>query len=505
MLLFNIIARAISFVLGIILAKNFLPENTDIYLYLWSLINVVLVIVMQLNLMVVGPAYIRLAEAGEEKEAADLNSTFLNIYLVPILLFTLVTFLFPIFSYQVMSGFSGPQLIPFRQVLQFSGIWLALVIINSFIGNIFLSRKYFVVYILGQVIAASVTLILILILKNTAGINSFFIGQVAGNICCLLFYSWHLRGKLKLRLRFLHFRLPVKIVRELGAVLLVSVPTLIINFLLVFYLSHFITGRLSAFNYGSALANLPDAIFLSQFISVFGVRFSEIGAQQEEGVLFNTFRHFGNHLFFFMCGIAVIVSLASPVIVQMVYGKGSLGPDIFNSAALTLTLLAAALPFKALDTLNNRLFASIQALSSLVKYTFPIKILNIGLLMVFVKLYGFYGLLAHQIVMPVVMVTVQIFLLGKYFPAQKIKAYFGQVIFITVAGLVVYTGSRYLLSYLFIHIPPLLQLVLVCLLITLLAVIFERMFKLTTFNKIVFSKITGFLQRRKKSAHPAQE
>lgn len=498
MLLFNGIARGISFILGIILAKSFLPADTDVYLYVWNLINVVMMIVATINLLVVGPAYIRLSESGEDKNANKLNNAFLNIYIAPLVILSLPLFFFPVYSYQLISGFNENQLLPFAKMLSFTGIWLLLVIINNFIGNIFLSKRYFVVYILGQVVAAVVTLLFILLFKSKSGIESFFVGQMAGNLICLAFYFVFLKAKTNQQFRLFVFKLPRKVTRELGAVLLISVPTMAINFLLVFFLSHYDTGQLSAYNYGSALANLPDVILLSQFISVFGVRFSEIGAQKQDNLLFDTFRNFGNHLFFFMTGVAIVLSLTSLIIIQIVYGRESLGESIFNSSALTLALLAAALPFKALDALNNRLFASIQALSSLLKYTLPVKLFNIGLLILFARMFGFKGILIHQLLVPAIMVFTQMLLLGKFFPARKIVNYFKQVSFLLIAGLAVYASCRYLIANLLFDFHPALQLVLVCILVIAIGFVFERLFKLTRFNEMISSRVFELLNKKKR-------
>lgn len=496
MLLFNGIARGISFILGIILAKNFLPQETDIYLYVWGIINVVIMIVSSVNLMVVGPAYILLSETGETDKAIKLCSAFMNIYMAPLVLFSALTLLLPFFTYGVLSGFTHDQLKPYGEMLRFSGIWMLLVVLNLFLGNLFMSRKFFVIYILGQVVAAMITLGVILLFKNKIGIDSFFIGQLAGNVACFLFYIFFIRSRLLIRLRLFYFSIPNKIVREMGAVLIISVPTMVINFLLVYYLSHYEIGQLSAYNYGSALSNLPDVIFLSQLVSVFGVRFAEIVARRENDALFNTFRYYGNHLFFFMCGVAIIVSLASPAIIQTIYGKEDLGKSIFDSAVLSLSLLAASLPFKALDVMNNRLFASIQALSSLVKYTLPVKIFNIGLMVFMERFYGFNGLLIHQVLMPIIMALVQIFLLGKYFPSHKIRSYFSQVFLLLVSGILVYAGIRYLSGSLLETMNPYLEMFVVCIVVIVMGWTVEKIFHLTSFHRLLLNKATAMLKRK---------
>lgn len=496
MLLFNGIAKGISFILGIILAKNFLPQETDIYLYVWGIINVVMMIVSSVNLMVVGPAYILLSETDTSDKAAKLCSALMNIYMLPLVLFSIVTLALPFFTYGALSGFTHDQLFPYGGMLRFSGIWMLLVVLNLFLGNLFMSRKFFVVYILGQVIAAVITLAVILLFKNKIGINSFFIGQLAGNITCLLFYLFFISSKLQIKLKPFYFYIPPKIIREVGAVLIISVPTMVINFLLVYYLSHYEIGQLSAYNYGSALSNLPDVIFLSQLVSVFGVRFAEIMARRENDALFDTFRFYGNHLFFFMSGVAIIISLASPAIIQTIYGKEDLGKPIFDSAVLSLSLLAASLPFKALDVMNNRLFASIQALSSLVKYTLPVKIFNIGLMLVMERIYGFNGLLVHQILMPIVMVLVQIYLLGKFFPLNKIHNYYAQVLLLLVCGLAVYAGIQFLSGSLLEAMNPYMEIVVVCIVVVIMGLIIEKIFRLTSFHNLILTKGLALFKKR---------
>lgn len=494
MLLFNSIARGISFVLSIILAKNFLPADTDVYLYVWSLINVVMVIISAINLMAAGPEYIRLCENGDLKEAADLNSAFINIYLFPLVVFSFFTFLFPIGTYNLISGFEVSQLMPAKEMLRFSGLWLVMVVLNNFLGNVLLSRKYFVGSILGQALAAGITLLFILVSKDNFGISSFFIGQIAGNAICLLFYIYQLRRRIKEKFRFFYFQMGPKILKELIASVLIAVPTLISNFILVYLLSHLITGQLSAYNYGSTLANLPDVIILSQFISIIGVKFSEISASKQNDVLFRALRYFGNHLFFVMSGIAVIISLTSPIIIQVFYGRDNLGESTFNSATLTLTLISSTLAFKALDTLHNRVFASLQALSVLMKYTVPIKILSIGLLVLLAYLFHFEGILIHQLMMPLIMVGLQFYLLSRYLPGEKIQAYIGQIMLLFFGSLLVYAGCRFLLSYVLMPISPILQVLIVCAIVLTIGFIFEKVFKMTMLFEVVLKRALGFVK-----------
>lgn len=483
MLLFNFIARGISFVLSILLAKNFLLSDTDVYLYVWSLINVVLVIITSVNLMAAGPEYIRLCENGDEKEAAKLSSAFLNIYLVPLLIFTVFALLTPIGTYKAISGFNETQLLPFSEMLRYSGLWLILVIVNNFLGNTLLSRKYFSASVLGQFLAAAITLLFIICFKKDLGIGSFFIGQIVGNLVCFIFYMYQTKIRIKEKLTLFYFRMRPKIRKEMVASLLIALPTLITNFILVYLLSQLVTGKLSAYNYGTTLANLPDVIFLSQIISVIGVKFSEIGATRQQDILFNALRFFGYHLFFLMSGLAIIITLTSPAIIQIFYGKESLGEATFISASFTLTLISATLAFKALDSLHNRVFASLQALSVLMKYTLPVKILSIGLLVWLSSRYGFEGILVHQLAMPVLMVLLQFYLLSKYLPAQKIRSYIIHLSLLFTGSLAVYAGCRFLLAYVFMTIPPVIQVLMLCGIVIGIGVVFEKLFKITMFFK----------------------
>jgi peptidoglycan biosynthesis protein MviN/MurJ (putative lipid II flippase) len=497
MLLFNIIARGISFVLSIILAKTFLPADTDVYLYTWSLISIVLVIISAVNLMAAGPEYIRLCETGDMKGAADLNSALLNIFLTPLLVFSVITLFLPVDTYRLISGFKAEQLVPAMEMLRFSGIWLVLVILNSFLGNVLLSRKYFVGSILGQAMAAGFTLFFILVFKDQWGIKSFFIGQIGGNILCLVFYVYQMRKRIKERFRLFYYKLSKKVVKEMTASVIIGVPTLVTNFILVYLLSRMVTGQLSAYNYGTTLSNLPDVIIISQFISVIGVKFSEISASQQRDVLFGAVRYFGNHLFFFMSGVAVIMSLMSPVIIGFFYGRENLGESTYNTAVLTLVVVSGTLAFKSLDTLHNRVFASLQALSVLMKYTVPLKIANIGLLLLLSWKFGFNGILIQQTAFAFIMMALQLYLFGKYLPPEKVRAYAGQIALLFLGSLMAYGLGRLLIDYVFVHTSVAVQTAMICLLLLLVGILFEKIFKVTMLFDLVLKRVSVFFMNRR--------
>lgn len=495
MLLFNVIARGISFVLSIILAKNFLPADTDVYLYVWSLINIVMVIVSAVNLMAAGPEYIRLCETGEFKAAADLNSAMLNIYLLPLMIFSLFTLVVPVGTYHLISGFSNDELRPFSQMLQFSGIWLMMVILNNFLGNVLLNRKYFVGSVIGQVIAAGTTLIFIVLFKDSLGIMGFFLGQITGNLLCFFFYIFQLNTRIKQKFKLFYFRVSGKVVKELLASVSIAIPTLVINFLLMFLLSKLVSGQLSAYNYGSTLSNLPDVILMSQFMSVVGVKFSEISANQQREVLFGALRYFGNHVFFFMSGVAIIMSLISPIVIQFFYGKENLGEPTYNAAVLALAAISSTLAFRSLDVLHNRVFAALQGLSVLMKYTIPAKLLGVAYLLLLYWQWGFAGIVIHQATMPVIIVGLEFYLLGKYLPAKKIKQYVLQILLLTIGSIGIYFLGRFLLNFVFDNTSATIQVVVVCVLALVLGILFEKVFKITMLFDVVLKRVTQFVKR----------
>ena len=257
------------------------------------------------------------------------------------------------------------------------------------------------------------------------------------------------------------------------------------------------TGQLSAYNYGTTLSNLPDVIIISQFISVMGVKFSEISASRERDVLFGELRYFGNHLFFFMSGVAVILSLLSPVMIGFFYGKENLGEATYATAVLTLTVVSGTLAFKSLDGLHNRVFASLQALSVLMKYTVPLKIANIGLLLLLSWKFGFNGILIQQTALAFIMMALQFYLFGKYLPSEKVRKYAGEIVLLFIGSVMVYGLGRLLMDYVFAHTSAAVQTAVICLLLFLAGILFEKIFKVTMLFDTVLKRLSVFFMQRR--------
>lgn len=449
--------------------------------------------------MVAGPAFIHLYANEKFQESKRLNNAFLNIYLFPFLFISVFTILIPVDFYKLISGFDGAILKEYITVLRFSGIWLTLVIINNFFGNILLSRKFFTISIFGQVVAAIITLVLILLAKKQYGINSFLYGQLIGNLICLFVYFYFLRKKIKQTFSLFNFKLPVKVIRELLAAVINSVPTLVINFLLVYFLSRLLTGQLSAYNYGSNLANLPDVILLSQIISVIGVKLSELSAKEGQHGLFSFFSYYSRHLFFFMIILAIIFSLFSTLVIEIIYGKKDLDKVVFTGAVYTLNIMVLALPFKALDVLHNRLFASLQALTNLVRFTLPVKIINIGLLILLANLFGFTGIVIHQLLLPVIMVVIEFLFLKKFMMKNIFTNYLKDIFFLFLIGACMFVLLVLFKSYFFEELDWMLMILCVALMTVVMIVLSEKLFGLTSFGKLTlirFRSIKLLLNRR---------
>ncbi len=489
MLLFNAITRGINFVLSIILARNFLPEDTDIYLFVWNGINVMLMFVSTVNIMVVSPAYIRFKENNEIGKANSINSFFFNCYFIPLLLFSVVSFFTPVWLYSNISGFDDETILSFSGLLRYSGIWMALVLLNNFFGSILLSNRNFVGSLIGQVITAIVTLSFIAVAGKQLDLSVFFKGQIVGNILCFLFYQGLLIRKIKYRIRLFTFSVPFRILREAIASMMSALVTLSANFLFIYFLTQLAIGHLSAYNYGSNLANLPDVLLLSQFVSVIGVRFSSLNAKNDDKALFSAYSGFSYHVFFLMAGISILCSVLSPLFVDILYGKEKLGYDVYSDSVFAMTIISLVLPFKALDVLNNRLLASFQAISIVVRYTIPLKIFNMGLLIVIATWGDFKSLVVFQLIAPVLVVSMQLLVIKKYFYRTQLNKHIYNLIRLFFLSLIVYVLTWLCKVYLLESIPVAGQIVMLVILVLLLLLTIERFFKMTIFYSWIRSRL----------------
>ncbi len=488
--------------LGIILARSFIPEHTDMYLFVWNGINVVLIFISTINLLVVSPAYIRLKENGEPGKANQVNNFFFNFYFIPLILFSLLCFLAPVWLFDAFSGFDDHILSSFSPVLRYSGIWMLLVLLNNFFGNILLSNRLFSFSLAGQVIVAITTISFIVLARDSMGISSFFAGQITGNILCFLFYQYFLIKKVGYAFRLFVFSVPVKIVRETIASILSAVVTLTGNFLFLYFLSELTTGYLSAYNYGSNLANLPDVLLLSQFVSIIGVRFSAINARDDHDTLYIAYSSLSYHVFFLMAGIAILLSLLSPVFIRNIYGENALGAEIFNAAVFAMAMISLILPFKAIDVLNNRLLASYQAMSVVVRYTIPLKVFNICVLVILAYWGNFKSLLAFQLISPVLVVLMQLWVIKRYFFKERILQHTLKLFSLLLLCLFLYGVAWVCNTYVFSKNSEVNRVIMLLLLVVVLAFLVERLFRITIFYSWIRGKLSIlFRERRQKLNH----
>lgn len=496
----NVAARGLNFLLGVLLARSFAPASTDVYLFVWSVIGLVLICTSTINLLAASPGYIKLKETGKIHEAAMLNNALLNVYIFPLLLISVVIFFFPYFVFSNTTGFDYKQLLACETMLRLSGLWLILFIVNNFLGNILLSNKFFAASLIGQVIIGLIAVLFFVVLKKEYGASAFFWGHMAGNIVALVFQVAVIRKHIPFKFSPFYFRFPPAVVKEVLTVLSTTVPTMISNFMVVYFLSKMGEGSVSSYNYANNLSNLPDVILLSQITSIAGIKMSEISVTFDNTLLFNTYSFLCRHMFFLMSGIAVVVIVAGPDIISIIYGH-KMEPHVFDLSVLALSILVIALPVKSLDIMNNRLFASLQGLSKILKYSFPIKIIGIILLFGLASFLGFTGVMLYFVIMPVTFVVLYFSQLKTRFQIDLLRKHITQMCTLFACAITVYMLCWLISKYFFTETPPMLRIILFSLIVLFFSFLIERILGLTQFMTIIQKNFISQLRQNKLSSN----
>ena len=438
----NIVARGLNFLIGVYLAKHFLPVETDLYLFVWNIISVFLAFTGSIDLLLVLPTYIRYKIEKGIAAANDLSNIFFWFYFTTAFVIGLLVVLFPREVFRIISGFSENQLSGNFLFLRMTGLWLLFSLIHNYFSNLLTANKYFAVALLGQVFVGATTIGCLFYFREDIGGMSFLWGQLAGQAICLIFYSYVLYTKVNWRIAAPVFRLSRVIWKELGSLMAGALPVFVRNYLGFYLLSRLGPGFLSSYNYGSALANIPDVIFTSQIAVIAGVKLSETHATEGEKGLLKTYDTLSRHMLFFISGIAIIASVCSPLIIHFIYGNTSLKLIGFHYTEITLTLLALTLPIKSIDVLNNRLIASLQRLAFSVKFILPLHFINIIILVALTKFFGFYGFLSFQLLAPLLVVFVQFVVIKKLFSRMDLRSMIRRILFFLFC-----CGLHYLLGY----------------------------------------------------------
>jgi putative peptidoglycan lipid II flippase len=436
----NILGKGVVFLNSLLIAYLFgSNENTDIYFYTLTTINLVCGYINGIDLLVIIPESMRIRERhGKEGEMRYLNF-FIRLYACIGVAIALLILASPVFFYNVFSGFGGEMLQKNILILTISALIIPLQLVTNLLVSILASHKFFSMPILVSLVNNILCIVFFLLLKNqlhvAAGIIAIGLGFCINLGLLLYLFRQKLQWRFSGKINFPSF----KNWRDIGIMELNILPITVRASLTYFLLSGLGTGVLTTLNYSNQLVMIPEMLILQQIAAVIGIKITELSAQDKEAELNRLFLNTMNFLMFILIPICFYMVLFSGEISEILYLRGSMTKENIEQIAMVISLLILLLPAKAYcDFFVTRVITARQRLGEVIGVTILMHVLILALIYISIKWYGLYGYLVAMLASYwIISNTVFYFILKKVAPFIDQLKFFRRALLLLLVNAVI--------------------------------------------------------------------
>ncbi|MBL0191328.1 MAG: hypothetical protein IPQ18_08285 [Saprospiraceae bacterium] len=410
----NVVSKLIVFLNTIILAYFFgTGEQTDIYFYLISVIGFATSFLGILDYTVIIPEMIKTKEQEGSAKANLLGNTFLGIYFLFGIIMLVIVFINPVSFFSFFSPYDHEHLNKYYDILILGGILIFFFQINNLLSAILTSYKYFIVPIVISIINSLLSIIFTSIFSESYGIRAAVYGLLIGYLINFIVLIILFDRMIKWDFLKIHISLDKRVLMNSGLIIINFIPVNLRNYISIYLLNSMPSGTYSAFNLAQNVSIVPEVFIVSQVLSVFGIKFSELYAKNQKEELGKTVEVIFTILLLILFPIALIVYFSADSIIEFLYYRGEFKLKSLEITALCLTFFAFLIPFRMPDALFTRLFTSIQLYKTTVPLGAIAHIIIAGLMYFLTTEYGLRGyfysmIIGYGFIMPFVF-----YLIGK--------------------------------------------------------------------------------------------
>jgi peptidoglycan biosynthesis protein MviN/MurJ (putative lipid II flippase) len=430
--LFNIISKGILFLLTIIIARYFGSNiKTDIYFFVFGSMVLFSGFVNNIDTAVLIPESMRLREKADDKQAAAFLNSFLLIYFIVGILFTVFMYFFGIAAFSLVSKFSQADIYVYRNYFWLGSLFFIFMVLTNAINAILTSLKFFSVPMIISAVNSCIVIAAIFLLKADYDVLSIFIGGLIAYTVNLVIQLLVLK-----KMTGWHFVLSFSFIKkkvchnifyaELG-----QLATVATSMFPLYLLSGFGSGVISVMNYGKNIADIPNTLVTSQFASVSGIKLNEQIARQDYAGMNDTFLRTSKFLVFLLVPAGFFLFVCSRPIIDIFYLHGGFNVTSAAGAAVFMQLLAVTVFSIGINAMVARIFIAMQAMRPAFIYQVIMNLVLFSLIWGFVKYYGQYGYCYAVITLNIIN------LIGMFFMCRIIAPYLQYIALIRYLFLII--------------------------------------------------------------------
>lgn len=377
-------AMVISFAFGT-------TESTDILFYSLSFVLLLTTFIGAINHQVIIPTSIELRENVSEQESKGFMSYIYILYFAIGLVVAIGLFFSPTSFIAILSRFPQVAIVSNINIIRLILPTLFLIILNTYILDIFTSYEYFTFPMLLDMLKNIIIVVFVLLLKDKFQVESLALGILFGNFAQFVVLNTLLFVKIRMRFILKRYRLSRSIKKNIFFVVTGRASTFLNDFIMISILSGFTAGVFSAMDYAARIETVLTMVIVGQISTVVGIKILQIYATKDlEGVKKILLKYLNIGLFIIV-PISFIVSFNAKPIIQLLFQRGSFGKEATDITSMFLRYFILTVPLELINSFIVMLIIAKQIQHIAFKWQIFQSFMNIAIVWIAVSKFGYKG------------------------------------------------------------------------------------------------------------------
>ncbi len=388
----SLCAKALNFGQSMVVSYAFgTNQSTDILFYSLSMLLLLTAFLGAVNHQVIVPTVIDLRNNQSEERSKEFMSYIYVLYAGIGLVGVGLLMVSPENVLSLLSRFPGEAVSENMGIIRFIIPSLLLIILNTYILDIFTSYKYFTFPMILDILKNLMIIAVVLGFRGRLGEESLAIGILAGNTAQFLVLNTLMVVKLKIRPRFRRYAVSGAIKKNILYVITGRASTMLNDFLMIFLLSGFTAGVFSAMDYAFKIDTVLNMVIVGQITTVVGIKILELHAGKSFEELKKVFLKYLSTSLYIIFPLCFILALNARPVISLLFQRGSFGSEDAEITALFLRLFVLTVPLELVNGFIVILIIAKQIQRIAFRWQIFQNVLNIAIMWYVVGRFGYVG------------------------------------------------------------------------------------------------------------------
>lgn len=388
----SLAAKLLNFGQAMVISYAFgTTESTDILFYSLSFILLLTTFLGAINHQIIIPTTIELRENVSEEDSKGFIAYIYILYFSIGLLIATGLLFSPTSFIAALSRFPQAAILGNINIIRLILPTLFLIILNTYILDIFTSYEYFTFPMLLDMLKNIIIVVFVLIWKDKFRVESLAMGILFGNIAQFVVLNILLVVKIKLRFTLKHYKLSRSIKKNIFFVVTGRASTFLNDFIMISILSGFSAGVFSAMDYAARIDTVLTMVIVGQISTVVGIKILQIYAVKDFEELKKVFFKYLNIGLFIIFPICFIVSFNAKPIIQLLFQRGSFGKEATDITAMFLRYFVLNVPMELINGFIVMLIIAKQIQYIAFRWQIFQSLMNITIVWIVVSKFGYKG------------------------------------------------------------------------------------------------------------------